>query len=96
MNGVRHEAYRDMGVSGAPLGIGGREDGVDEDKGSDDLCSQTGTLIVAGGEHVGAAPGVVVVGVLDCLDQAPAAYGPQALSHQVHHRPDQRHLPRQE
>ena len=95
MNGVHHEAYRDMGVSGAPLGIGGREDGVDEDEGSDDLCSQTGTLVVAGGEHVGATPVAVVVGALECLDQGHAAYGSQALSHDVHHRPDQRHLPRQ-
>lgn len=40
-------AYRDMGISGIPLGISRREDGVDEDKGPYDLSTQPYAVGVA-------------------------------------------------
>ena len=39
--------YGDMGVSGFSLGIGGGEDGVDKNKGSNDLSSQASSFAVA-------------------------------------------------
>ena len=40
--------YRDVGVAGVALRIGGGEDGVDEDEGADDLRRQARALAVAG------------------------------------------------
>lgn len=40
MHNLAGGAYRDVGVSGVPLGIGGGEDGVDEDEGPHDLSTQ--------------------------------------------------------
>lgn len=94
--GVSVRAYGDMGVAGGALGVGSGEDGVDEDEGADDLRAEAGALVVEDVEAVGAAAVAGVVGLLEALDEADAADGTQALRHHVHHRPDQRHLPRQE
>ena len=89
-------AYRDMGVSGVALGIGDGEDSVDQHERPDDLGTKASAVAVSGGELIGAAAVPVVVGILESFHQPNAAYGPQALDHHVHHRPYQRHLPRQE
>lgn len=89
-------AYRDMGVAGRALGVGGGEDGVDEDEGADYLGAESDAVAVAVGDDVDAAA-VAVVGVLhEGLDEADAGDGAQTLRHHVPQRPDQRHLPRQE
>lgn len=54
-----------MGVSGISLGIGGGEDGVNQDKGTDDFSSQAGAFGVAMGELVRTAAVLVVVRLLE-------------------------------
>ena len=85
-----------MGVSGAPLGVSSREDGVDKDESSDDLSAQAGALAVAKGELVDAAAVAVVVSRLEGFDKSDAANGSKTLSHHVQNCSDQRHLPSQE
>lgn len=85
-----------MGVSCAPLGIGGGEDGVDKDEGADDLGAKAGALVVAGGELVGPTTVPDVVGLLEALHKTNPTDGPKALSDHVHHSSYQRHLPSQE
>lgn len=77
-----------MGVSRAPLRIGGGEDGVNKDESSDDLGRQSGAFAVPEGERVRSAAVLVVIRLLEGLDEAHTAYGPQALGHHVHHSPD--------
>lgn len=56
MNNLRYAiTYRNMGVSGATLGIGGWEDGVDKDKGANNFSTKSRTLGVAMVDFVGAA-----------------------------------------
>ncbi|BAS79887.1 Os02g0629266 [Oryza sativa Japonica Group] len=88
--------HRDVGVAGVALGVGGGEDGVDEHEGADDLRAEAGALGVAVAELVGSAAVPRVVRALEPLDEPHAADGAQALRDDVQHRPDQRHLPRQE
>jgi len=85
-----------VGVTGIALGVGGREDGVDEHEGADDLGGEAGALGVAVAELVGAAAVAHVVGALEALDEPHAADGAQALRDDVEQRADQGHLPRQE
>lgn len=85
-----------MRVSGASLGIGGGEDSVDKNEGSDDLRTQSGAYVVAVCEGVGAAAEPVVERFLESLHQTHSADGAKALSHHVHHGSHQRHLPGQE
>ena len=84
-----------MGIAGVALRVSGGEDGVDEDKGADDLGAKAGAFIVTVREHVGAAAVGVEVGLLEGLHQAHSGDGTQALSHHVSHRPNQGNLPRQ-
>ncbi|CAL9124484.1 unnamed protein product [Musa textilis] len=87
---------RDVGVPSTALGVGGGEDGVDEDEGADDLGAEAGALGVALAELVGAAAVPDVVGLLEPLDEADATDRPQALRHHVEDGAHQRHLSRQE
>ena len=88
--------HRDVGVPGVPLGVGGGEDGVDEDEGADDLSAEAVALGVAGGDDVGAAAVAHVQSLLEALDDAGAADGAQALHDDVEDGPGERQLPRQE
>ncbi|KAG6477705.1 hypothetical protein ZIOFF_061135 [Zingiber officinale] len=88
--------YGDVGVAGAALGVGGREDGVDEDEGTDDLGAESRASRVAGVNLVRPAAQRVVGVLHDPLHDAHPDDGAQALRHYVQHRPYQRHLPRQE
>ena len=58
---------RNVGVPGVPLGVGGGEDGVDEDEGADDLGAEAVALGVAGRDDVGAAAGGLVQALLEAL-----------------------------
>lgn len=81
-------AYRNMGVSGAPLGIGGWENSVDQNKCPDDLSPQSRALVVAGRHLVGPAAVPVEVGLLERFHQTDAADSAQALCYHVQHRPE--------
>jgi hypothetical protein len=49
----RWRAYRDMGVSGTPLGIRGREDSVDKNKSANNLSTKAITFGVTRTNHIG-------------------------------------------
>lgn len=85
-----------MRVSGAPLRVGGGEDGVDEDEGADDLRRQPDAGAVAVGQRVGAAAVPLVQRALEGFHEPDSTYGSQALRHHVHHGPNQRHFTGQE
>ncbi|GER50237.1 homoserine kinase [Striga asiatica] len=89
-------AYRDVGVTRAPLRVGGGENGVDEDECADYLGAERRADVVPLGDGVGAAAEAVVGALHDGLHQADAAHSAEALRHHVRHRAYQRHLPRQE
>ncbi|KAF7823405.1 putative aquaporin [Senna tora] len=61
---------RDVGVSGASLGIGGGEDGVDKDEGTDDFGTQSSAFVVAVLHEVGPTAVLVVVGLLEALGES--------------------------
>ena len=62
-----------MGVSSIPLGIGGGEDGVDENKGADDLGRDSCAGAVAVCQLIRAASVSYIVCLLECLHKpAPA------------------------
>ncbi|WVZ73081.1 hypothetical protein U9M48_021429 [Paspalum notatum var. saurae] len=86
----------DVRVPGAALGVGGGEDGVDEDEGADDLGSQAVALGVPGVDGVGAAAGGHVEPLLEALDDAGAADGAQALHDHVEEGAREGELARQE
>jgi len=72
-----------MGISGFSLGIGGGEDGVDKNKGANNLCAQASAFTVPIREQVHATVVPVVVALLERLYQPHARYSSQALSHNV-------------
>ncbi|KAB8096443.1 hypothetical protein EE612_024891, partial [Oryza sativa] len=87
---------RNVGVPGVPLGVGGGEDGVDEDEGADDLGAEAVALGVAGRDDVGAAAGGLVQALLEALDDAGATDGAEALHHHVEEGPGEGQLPGEE
>ncbi|BAT09199.1 Os09g0541050, partial [Oryza sativa Japonica Group] len=91
----RHE-YGDEGVAGGALGVGGGEDGVDEDERADDLGAEGAGGGVAVADGVGAAAERVVGALHDPLDDAGAGDGAEALRHDVQHGADERQLPPEE
>lgn len=64
-----------MGVTGASLGVGGGEDGVDQDESSDDLSAESGAFVVAVGEFVGSSAVPHVVAFVESLDQTHTTNG---------------------
>ncbi|KVI00194.1 hypothetical protein Ccrd_021555 [Cynara cardunculus var. scolymus] len=52
---------KNMGVSCTPLGIGSREDGVNQDEGADNLSTESGSFVVTVGQRVGTTAVPVVV-----------------------------------
>lgn len=90
MHGV---TYRDVGVSGIPLGIGGREDGVHKHECPDDLSPEPDSGGVAISKRVGSTPVAVVVRLLEGLDKPDSANGSQALGDHVHDGSNQGDLP---
>ena len=56
-----------MGVPSTTLRVSGGEDGVDKDKGANDLSRQAGAGAVTGGELIGTTAVAVVVGLLEGL-----------------------------
>lgn len=85
-----------MRISGIPLRVCSREDSVDQNEGSNDLCTQSNTFAVTITQLIGPTTIPVVVSLLEGLNQPNSTYGPQTLSHHVHYSPYQRHLPSQE
>jgi len=81
-----------MGISGIPLGISGREDSVDQNKGANDLSTQSSTRAVPISQGISPTTIPVVVRLLEGLDQPNSTDSSQALSHHVHDSSDQRHL----
>lgn len=61
-------SYRDMRISCASLGIGGRKHGVNEDKRADDLGPQADSGADAWLQYVGAAAVPFVERFLESLD----------------------------
>jgi len=85
-----------MRISGIPLGISGREDSVYQNKGANDLSTQSSTCTVPISEGISPTTILVVVRLLEGLHQPNSTDSPQALSHHVHDGSDQRHLASQE
>ena len=90
------KTYRHMRISSIPLGISSREDSVDQNKGSNDLSTQTSAFAVAISEGIGPTTIPDVEGTLEGLHQPNSTDSTQALSHHVQDSPDQRHLTSQE
>lgn len=88
--------YRNMGVPGIPLGISGREDGVDQDEGANDLSAKAITLGVAGGDNIGTTTVAHVKPLLEALHHSSSTDGTQALHDNVEDGPSQGQLPGQE
>lgn len=57
---MERNTYRDVGVTRASLGVSGREDCVDKDKGTDYLSTQGSADAVSGEDGVGTAAESVV------------------------------------
>ena len=85
-----------MRVPSIPLGIGGREDGVDKNEGAHDLSTQAITLGVASGHHVCSTAVALVEPLPKPLHHTSTADGTQALHHHVEESSVQGELPRQE
>ena len=85
-----------MGVSGIPLGISGREDSVDKDKGAHNLSTQPITLCVARGHHIGPTTIGLIQALLEPFHHTSTTDGTQALHHHVEDGPGQGQLPCQE
>jgi len=85
-----------MGVPGIPLGISGREDGVDQDEGANDLSAKAITLGVAGGDNIGTTTVAHVKPLLEALHHSSSTDGTQALHDNVEDGPSQGQLPGQE
>ena len=66
-------SYRDVRISGVSLGVGGGEDGVDQNEGADDLGAEAAAFGVASGDEVSAAELLLVDGFLKTLHDAGAA-----------------------
>ena len=88
--------YGNMGIPCISLWIGSREHSVNKNKGTDDLCGQSGALAVSIIEPVGSTTVLAVVSPLECLHKPTTAYGSQALSYHVQYGSNQRDLPSQE
>ena len=81
-----------MGIPSIPLGISSGENGVNQNKRSNDLSTQANAGAVAVAEGIGTTTIPVVVRPLESLHQTNTTDSTQALSHHVHDGPDQRHL----
>lgn len=87
--------YRDMGVSGISLGIGGRENSVDQNKCSNNFSGQTNALAIAILKLVYSPVEVPKQSLLEPLHHPHTANGSQTLRHHVQQCPEQRHSPGQ-
>ena len=85
-----------MGVPGIPLGISGREDGVDQNEGANDLSTKAIALGVATGNYIGTTTVAHVEPLLEALHHSSSTDGPKALHNYVEDGPGQRQLPGQE
>jgi hypothetical protein len=86
--------YRDMRVSSVSLGIGGREDSVDKNKGTDYLRTKAITLGVSMVHNISSATlKLVVVASLETLHYTSTTDCTKALHDDVKHSPCQRELP---
>ena len=85
-----------MGVSSVPLRISSRKNSVNQNKGSNNLCTQTSSSAVAICKSVGSTSIPVVVWFLESLNQPNPTDGSQGLSHHVSNGSDQWDLASQE
>lgn len=92
----RDFAYRNVGISGISLGVGGRENGVDEHEGANNLGSKAITLGISRADGIGTTTKPLVLVFLEALYHTSTADGSQTLHYYVKHRPRQRQLPCQE
>lgn len=84
-------------ISCVALGIGGREDGVDKNKGTNNLSAKTVAFGVTRGDEVGTAIVAAVEGfALEALNNSSTANCSKALHYHIEYCPRQRQLPRQE
>lgn len=65
-----------MGIPGIPLGISGREDGVDQDEGANDLSTKAITLGVATGNYIRTTTIAHVQSLLEALHHSSSTDGP--------------------
>lgn len=85
-----------MGVSGAALGISGRENCVDKNKGANDLSTKPWSFGVAMGYRVGpATKHLEGAALLEALHYRRTGDRPKRLHDDVENRPCQRQLPGQ-
>lgn len=75
--------YRDVGVSGATLGISCGEDGVNKHESADDFSTKAITLGVTRTDGVGPAARSLVEALVESLHHTRTADGPQALHYHV-------------
>jgi hypothetical protein len=88
--------YRNMGIPRVPLGVSGREDGVDQDEGANDLSTKAIALGVAAGNYVSTTAFAHVKPLLEALNHSSSTYFPKALHDHVEDGPCQGQLPSQE
>lgn len=81
---VVEESYRDMGISGTSFGISGREDSVDKNKSSNNLCGQTNSGVVTRLKFICSAAVFLKVTFLDCLHQSNTTYCSKTLCYHIH------------
>lgn len=84
--------YWDEGVVGVAVGVGGGEDGEDEEEGSDHLGAERRPAGVAGRHLVGSAAEGTIMVLHNPLCDPNSDGGAQALRHHVQHRPRCRDL----
>ena len=75
-----------MRVTSAAFGVGGGEDGINENESADDLCGEAGAARVTGGELVGTAAVVDVESLLESFNKTNTTNSSQTLSHHVQQR----------
>jgi len=85
-----------MRVPSVSLRIGGGENCVDKNKGTDDFSTQGSAFVVAIAHSVGSSTVPVVEGFLERLRQPSTGDCTGALCYYVQQRPHQRHLAPQE
>lgn len=88
--------HRNMGISCVPLGVSGREDGVDQDEGANDLSTKAIALGVAIGDNVGSTTVAHVKPLLEALNYSSSTDCSKALHDHVEDGPGQGQLPSQE
>jgi hypothetical protein len=72
-------AYRNVGISGISLGVGGRENSVDKHEGANNLGAKAITLGISGADGIGTTTKPLVLAFLEAFYYTSTADGSQTL-----------------